>query len=395
MGQAKEHEIQLHSIGLSYSSAKNICSNHFEDYAIAEFIEKNNSDELYCSFCKPKYQSNFVVSFDELMKFLMGGINYFYDDAANHLPYESAEGGYQGHHFSTIDLVYDIIPSEEENVIQEVLDYIEDKDWCSKYPFSLDEDEQLHSDWNEFSKILKHKMRYSFFKSKAFDSEYSVMHEILHQIALCIESLNLVITLPENQIIYRARQHAENDNPILFEDICSPKIKYCTLPNRMSPAGISMFYGTFELETAGKEVENLKDIAKRPLLSTGKFKLKKGLQVVDMTNIPDIPSIFDEDNRIYLYKISFLKKFVHEISKQIERDKYEHIEYVPTQVITEYFRYVVPELAGYDIDGIIYPSAVCEGKKCCVLFFDNEQCKDVFTLRDEDILTQKIDFTET
>jgi len=71
-------------------------------------------------------------------------------------------------------------------------------------------------------------------------------------------------------------------------------------------------------------------------------------------------------------------------------DGYEHIEYVPTQVVTEYFRYVVPEIAIYKIDGIVYPSAKEGGKNCCVLFFDNDECKEVFDLDKNDITSTEI-----
>lgn len=35
----------------------------------------------------------------------------------------------------------------------------------------------------------------------------------------------------------------------------------------------------------------------------------------------------------------FLDRFAHEVSKPVAPDALEHIEYVPTQIVTEYFRH--------------------------------------------------------
>jgi hypothetical protein len=68
------------------------------------------------------------------------------------------------------------------------------------------------------------------------------------------------------------------------------------------------------------------------------------------------------------------------LSKSIEKDGREHIEYVPTQIVTEFFRYPFSEDNKISIDGIIYPSSKNIGKKACVLFFDSNKCKEELVL---------------
>lgn len=373
---------------------KNICSNHFVDEAIINFIEINNNDASLCSFCKPKYQSESVISFKELMKYLESGINHFYDDASNAgLSYDSSEGGYLGNHFDTFDLINEQIriDVDDPQIIEEILNRLPITYWCHRNPFEMNKHEVLIYNWERFSNLIKHKIRYSFFRTKEFDSnDKTEVSDILREIALSVDELKLILPINIGTTLYRSRQHGLNETPNSFEELSSPPLKYCKLPNRMSPSGISMFYGAFDSNTAEQEVLDDQSIVKKPLITIVEFILKKDLQIIDLCSLPPIPSIFDEQKRLLFHKTMFLHKFVHEISKKIERDGYEHTEYVPTQVVTEYFRYVVPEIAQYNIDGIIYPSAKENEKKCCVLFFDDKDSKVILELKPNSIKTKNI-----
>ena len=46
----------------------------------------------------------------------------------------------------------------------------------------------------------------------------------------------------------------------------------------------------------------------------------------------------------------------------------EHIDYVPTQILTEYFRKRVKGDGGSAIDGVVYPSARRRGERSIVIF---------------------------
>jgi hypothetical protein len=64
----------------------------------------------------------------------------------------------------------------------------------------------------------------------------------------------------------------------------------------------------------------------------------------------------------------FMSRFLRDFSSPIERDDRIHIDYVPTQVITEYLRDT--KLNGRQVDGIKYRSARSKGGICYVLFVD-------------------------
>jgi len=66
--------------------------------------------------------------------------------------------------------------------------------------------------------------------------------------------------------------------------------------------------------------------------------------------------------------VQFLWAFVSEITQSVAHDGREHIEYVPTQVVSEYFAQAFQYGDRKRVDGLIYPSAVSEGGKNLVVF---------------------------
>ena len=141
-----------------------------------------------------------------------------------------------------------------------------------------------------------------------------------------------------------------------------------------------MFYGAFEKEVARKEIFVQNDLVTRPHFTVGEFKPLNPLQLIDFTQLPELPSIFDKKKRDIYYPVLFFSSFRYELSKPIDWDGRQHIKYVPTQILTEYFRYVFPELTGININGLMYGSSKSPGQKCCVLFMDNKESKEYLKL---------------
>ena len=102
------------------------------------------------------------------------------------------------------------------------------------------------------------------------------------------------------------------------------------------------------------------------------------LRVIDLAELPEIPSIFDHSTRGDRPTLRFLHAFARAISDPSGRGRgarAEVIDYIPTQVVTEYFRYAfgVEHDAGR-IDGVLYRSAQCDRGLCCALFIRRENC---------------------
>jgi hypothetical protein len=140
----------------------------------------------------------------------------------------------------------------------------------------------------------------------------------------------------------------------------------------MSPAGIPMFYGAYDIGTAIKETyDPSKDQEQKQVATVAKFKLLKDIALVDFSKIPAIPGFFEQVDYSH-HEIIFLDDFITDISKPIKKDDREHIEYVPTQVVTEHIRYVHKDENSGDIYGLIYPSSKNNGKNSVVIFCENE-----------------------
>ncbi|WPX17187.1 RES family NAD+ phosphorylase [Pseudomonas sp. 10S4] len=146
------------------------------------------------------------------------------------------------------------------------------------------------------------------------------------------------------------------------------------MPNRMSPVGIPMFYGAFDLNTAIREIYE-PDNAKGKKVASGEFTALRNLRVVDLSKSLPIPSLFDPKLQTLRNYYRFMNNFINDFTKPIERSDRAHAEYVPTQVVTEYFRHVYRTGDGAQIDGIIYPSSKT-GQKAIVIFADSAACID-------------------
>lgn len=129
-----------------------------------------------------------------------------------------------------------------------------------------------------------------------------------------------------------------------------------------------MFYGAFDKETAIEESIKSKD---EKCLVVGEFSTIREMNVVDLTKLPNNISIWMENWQGY----AFLKAFHKDITQPLHADGKEEIEYVPSQIFTEYLRWMFKDKSGKNIDGLIYQS--CKTNKAnIVLFCDNDRSQD-------------------
>jgi hypothetical protein len=186
---------------------------------------------------------------------------------------------------------------------------------------------------------------------------------------------DLITILSPTTRVFRAR--IEEKNKIFGHiDLTSPPIEY-SKNNRMSPAGISFFYGGMEPETCIHEVRP--DIGENIVVA--EFEVLQNLIVLNLCPEVESPkSIFDPDYG-FSYE-EFFKPFVihfcKEISKHVRRNDNE-IEYVPTQVVTEFLKTINckdsylylnenNEEADVFLNGILFESSVNKNGRNLVLF---------------------------
>ena len=353
---------------------KFICKNHIEDYAIERFIYKSDCRTTcyYCSDTKIRT----VVEMDQLGEFMKQGLMNFYGNAAEDLQYDTCEGGYLGAKcFNSYDLLFkeislDVINTE---LRQDLSSLLPDWTWYEIGSIETTTSERLYYNWEEFRQFVKYKVRFSFFhldKAKHQNQKVNVS-EILKEISNLIRDYKLTERLQANTRFYRCRQHKEVGEIKGGPEICAPPNERVTFSNRMSPAGISMFYASTDQSTAFRETVDPRDTSKS-YYTIASFKTKSELDVIDLSKAPPVPSRFDLKKQKHYYPIVFLHQFIHDLSQPILRDGREHIEYVPTQVMTEYIRYIAKSKA-LKVGGIVYPSAKSGRKTACVLFLNHEE----------------------
>ena len=131
-----------------------------------------------------------------------------------------------------------------------------------------------------------------------------------------------------------------------------------------------MFYASDEVETALRET-----VSAPGSYVVGRFETRRDAVILDLMALPVIPSIFAEvpDSLEYnpRHVLTFLHHVAAEISRPIARDDRVHVNYVPTQIVTEYVRSrILDEEAR--VDGIRFESAVHPGHASYVLFATQE-----------------------
>lgn len=138
---------------------------------------------------------------------------------------------------------------------------------------------------------------------------------------------------------------------------------------RMNSSGILTFYGAFDLDTC---VAELRPAVGESVLSA-QFSLTRPILVLDTTQFSGKPkgtNIFSENyiERMRLWK--FMAQFMYEIS-QPSLPEDEHLDYIPTQVVSEYLSQIYNfKVNGKKskIDAIIYKSAQNENGRNIAIF---------------------------
>lgn len=275
--------------------------------------------------------------------------------------WDGREGGWQGvsviDTFSLInDELYDELEMDIEQLKEDILNSLSDQEWCRLDPYGLRLFEENLSTWDRFCEQIMYETRYVFFRNEdevyKFGSIYAQPYDILETIGEAIKDLDLIRIEPGTYQFYRGRTHDDPSGFTKAEDLGPPRREKALQPNRMSPAGIPMFYGATDEQTAIEEIRDDKDF-----VTIGMFENTQKLNLIDLSSKIPFPSLFDEEKRSLRNDVIFIRQFVRDLSKPLSKDLKEHIDYVPTQIVTEYFRRVYRFENVERIDGILYPSS--------------------------------------
>jgi hypothetical protein len=342
------------------------CVGCFDEPEIKNFIESFDTIGN-CDYCGTKRTN--VADISEVAQFIRKGVERVYEDAVHSVGWDSAEGGYQ---LATRDM-QDIL--EGLGVFSDKLDdptellrdfgFFDGTPYVRKDPYGpLSGGEEEIQRWEQFCEQVKYNQRFTILlRPPHLDRWEENEHPsvfIRDMVSWMHQELGNLIS--PGTTIFRARRLKANEK-LAHADMTSPPSSMAG-NNRMSPAGVSFFYGALDRDTAIAEV--------RPSLAeevaVGSFQVCKNLHDLDFSQIPGPTSPFREDYGFHfeVFTRPFLEEFAEDISKLIRADD-AVIDYVPTQVFTECIRFWSIE-GSQPPDGIIFNSSMRTDGKCVVLF---------------------------
>jgi hypothetical protein len=348
---------------------KYVCQTCIEDIGLQVTVKENEENEQ-CSYC----DCSKAALLEYVTDHMKGAIGTRYGDLQDNLDLD----GQLPEHFDIDGVFSDIgFHLQDEDLMDDIRKsfgarfYTVDKEagFLSRVRFDA---------WKEFQVLVKHQRRYTFStygyeQAPDLDALLWTPRNLLTNISNAIHELPLIEKLPAGTSFWRVRLHDSAQRPNCPAEYTSPPRQYALYPNRMSPAGIPMFYGAEDFETAVFEVTSPNDPCTGKSVSGVKFATESDLLMLDLTDIPSTESFFVDWEQSKRMAVSFLDSFANDLSRPIKKDGREHIDYVPSQVFTEYIRHELQPLGGGNVMGIKYRSSK-NGKVCCVIFVEQDQC---------------------
>lgn len=368
MGMAKRAMEAQTAQGWSYAE-KCVCQRCVDESALCAAIAAQEDPEESCSFCG----SAPAAPLDALLGPFVVGLRRLYDSALDVLSWNSREGGYQGPTIDTWDLIGEFDGLlVGDGLVEAVREALDDDEWVAKDWAIPAVGERLTEAWDRFCQLVKYETRYVIWRKPATPGQPDPGEidpaRILDAVGdlVTFHTQHLTAELDVDRSLWRARTHGGGKAVGSAKELGTTPVDH-SRNNRMSPAGIPMFYGAFDPDTAVAEGAQGKS---DPLVTVGAFQVTGPALLLDLTRLKPVPSVFaaDGDERGQW-------QFLHYFERSLRAKPTTHeIDYIPTQIVTEYFLKVFE--GGQSFDGIQYMSDVVNGQVCVVLDIRNEACLD-------------------
>src|ERR1041385_7384116 len=107
-----------------------VCARCFDDEHIAAFIE-STVESPECDFCgRHSRTKNIAAPLNEIVDFMLEAIDREYERAVEALGWDGAEGGYQGAHWDSWDLIEQIglgLPNDDGRLLEILVECLGDE----------------------------------------------------------------------------------------------------------------------------------------------------------------------------------------------------------------------------------------------------------------------------
>lgn len=360
--------------GWSYGDGY-VCSGCVDDETLARKISADAEEGVVCDYC----QQTPAAPINTLLEAFFDGLRTEYALAGEELAYFGGElvpiDRWEGDEL--VDQYAEVLRSEDlQETVRDAARY--DDVWVERDFIEPRQDKALLDGWERFSHQVMYRTRHVFWMAPPDKDEDGLgggeipAAAVLDTLGRIIPQAGLVREIPAGHRLWRARAHESAEQRWSARQLGTALPAQARHPNRMSPAGIPLFYGADSAAAAIQEVARHATDATR-LVTYAAFETTSSCTVVDFTCLGPVPSIFDTDRSHLRRALIFLHEFAQRISADV--DGREHLEYVPTQIVTEYLLRVFEQ--GHPISGLVFTSSAAgQDGLCTVLDISQDHCLD-------------------
>lgn len=347
-----------------------VCANCVEDSFLKKLVIQH-AEAKRCNFCGRRSRTRDIAApIEALMPAIAGAVSHFFSDPGSAMvPWDD---GYVIEGDSTLDMLDALTLEGNDKFIERIAEQFHNTQWvptANGHWMSSQTHQILNSSWSVFVHTVKHHTRFHFrdaLHDDLDDAEIISPGTMLEALGNIVLEAGLITSLEAGTKIFRARIKEPGDSWGPSSATMGRPPSRMARAGRMNPAGISYLYTAFEQQTAIAET-----VSGPPTeIHVATFELSTNVTVLNLCDLPPVPSIFDNERLPNYEQLLFLHSFVDEIAQPIRKDGGEHIDYVPSQVVSEWFAHACSydEHESPGLDGLMYPSAVRPGGRNLVLF---------------------------
>lgn len=378
VGQVKRYMDEVDARGYSDRSGM-VCSKCITEPALGAAIREEgeswadteDQEADVCEYCQEvPHPPEALVELERVLELVVGGLRTEYDDPVEEALWDGREGGYQVPTDDTHDLLREFEIAENDKLIDDIAGAIHNTLWCQLHPYESTEGQALQWGWSAFCQYVKTRRRYTFLtpvEDPTLGGGDIPRHAVPAAVVRSVQQSGLVTVSPAGTSWWRARVHAAAETYSRAKEIGTPASEHAR-DNRMTPKGIGAFYGASTLEGARAEVAGY--AAADRDATVGQFVQLADLTLVDLRDLPPVPSLFDERDRHLRGARAFMRDFITDVTKVADPSDIQDLNYIPTQVIAEHLRYDIP------VDGILWRSSKDRDVTVCVLFLPDDAMAD-------------------
>jgi hypothetical protein len=388
-----------------------VCADCFEDQDLISFV-RNHASDTCCNYCGRDSEEDcdedeepeaIAADSETVFEYIRERIEANYStNEVECIPYDNEDGQYILPVWNTYELFCEELggfPTGNDALIKDIVESLPDVEWCRADPQILSPLEGIRSGWEEFCRTIKHKTHFLFFspatnstwKDIGYEPNAVEPGEMLSRIGDLIRDYQLVRQIPAQSAFYRAHCSASTFYDTAADLGPPPPAK--ASGGRMNPVGIAMTYVSEDPETVLAETVALE----HKFASVSRWETLESLRVLDLLALPEPIGLFAENSGTHdAEMIAFLRDFRRTIVEPVRAhaNSKEPLEYIPSQVVTEYLRLRFSDLEG-PIQGIRYPSVKNVGGVNLVFFWgqDGIEGVDIESLFKPKSLLRLLDFS--